>query len=129
MQKQVGPQDEIVLYSLHPDVKRVLFYLDADKMSRTRFARTPAEMQQRLSASASHTVYGVMREKSFFNDIDYSVRDVLRVDQFNWKWDTTRLWEFRKFLAIRLPLFEKMKSDMLYFQSVPGNSSVEARRP
>jgi hypothetical protein len=65
------------------------------------------------------SLYGVIREGGYFNDLEASDRSHLRINQFNWKWDMSRLDEFRKFLVIRQPLFEKMKSDMLYFQSVP----------
>jgi 4-amino-4-deoxy-L-arabinose transferase-like glycosyltransferase len=119
--KKVGKKDTVVLYSLHPDIKRVLFYLDDRKVADARVVRNDAEFQKALNSSAG-TVYGVIREKSFFNDIDYSYRNLLRVNQFNWKWDMTRLAELRKLLAVRQPMFNKMKSEMLSFQSVPSSS-------
>ncbi len=110
--------DEIILYSMHPDIKRVLFYLDADKLAQTRFTRNPELIRERLKNSQG-SLYGVIREGGYFNDLEASDRSQLRINQFNWKWDMSRLDEFRKFLVVRQPLFEKMKSDMLYFQSLP----------
>lgn len=125
LNKQTQANDRIVLYSLHPDVKRVMFYLADDQLARTRFVRNPAGMQQSLAGTAggNSTVYGVIREKSFFNDLEFELRSLLRVNQFNWKWDTNRLGELRKFLVVRQPLFDKMKSDMIFFQSVPAAAS------
>lgn len=124
--KQVTSHDEIVLYSWHPDVKRVLFYLDADKLDQVTFINKPAQLEKRLAANKGR-LYGVIREKSFFTDLDYSYRHMLRVNYFSWKWDMSRLRELRKFMAVRLPLFEKMKSEILYFQSLPGNSMDELK--
>ncbi|HEY9686683.1 MAG TPA: glycosyltransferase family 39 protein [Coleofasciculaceae cyanobacterium] len=124
LNKQVTQQDEIMLYSLHPDVKRVLFYLDADKLDQVRFVRQPKQLEKRL-AEGQGRVFGVIREKSFFNDLDYNYRNLLHVNYFDWKWDTSRLGELRKFMAIRLPVFDKMKSEMLYFQSMPRSAMAE----
>jgi hypothetical protein len=118
---QVTKSDRIVLYSLHPDVKRVMFYLDNDKLAHTRFARSPQRFQMALS-DGEGTVYGVIREKSFFNELDYTYRNFLRINRFDWKWDMTRLSELRKLLIVRQPRFEKMRSELLYFQSVPSSS-------
>jgi hypothetical protein len=121
---QVTQRDKIVLYSLHPDVKRVLFYLSPSQVSRTRFMRRPADMQTALNADR-HAIYGVIREGSFFDDLDYSYRNLLRVDRADWKWDTSRLGELRKLLIVRKPNFEKMRSEMLYFQSLPPGNSMD----
>lgn len=123
LNKHVSNRDTIVLYSLHPDIKRVLFYLDDQKAPLTRVVRNDAEFQKTLTQS-SGTVYGVIREKSYF-DIDYTYRNLLRINQFNWKWDMTRLGELQKLIVVRQPMFNKMKSEMLYFQSVP-TSSIQA---
>jgi 4-amino-4-deoxy-L-arabinose transferase-like glycosyltransferase len=124
--QKISRDDTVVLYSLHPDIKRVLFYLDDKKVAQARLVRNSAGFQKILNES-NGTVYGVIREESFFNDIDYSYRNLLRVNQFNWKWDMTQLAELRKLLAIRQPMFNRMKSEMMSFQSVP-TSSIRALR-
>jgi hypothetical protein len=124
--RKISRKDTVVLYSLHPDIKRVLFYLDDKKVAQARLVRNDAEFQRALNES-NGTVYGVIREESFFNDIDYSYRNLLRVNQFNWKWDMTQLAELRKLLAVRQPMFNKMKSELMTFQSVP-TSSIHALR-
>lgn len=122
--KKIHKKDTVVLYSLHPDIKRVLFYLDDSKVTHTQIVCNDAQLQKALSSNGG-TVYGVIREKSFFNDIDYSYRNLLRVNQFNWKWDMTQLAELRKLLVVRQPMFNKMKSEMMSFQSVPTSSIRE----
>lgn len=119
--QKATPRDSIALYSLHPDIKRVLFYLDERKVNRAYLVRDAAGLKKVLNGS-NGTVYGVIREKSFFNDIDYCDRNLLRVNQFNWKWDMTRLAELRKLLVVRQPMFNKMKSELLTFQSVPASA-------
>lgn len=115
--RQAKPGDQIVLYSLHPDVKRVLFYLSADKLARTRLMNKPEELQQTL-VDPPGAVFGVMRENSFFQELPTDTRDLLQVRGFNWKWDMNHVHEMAKLVLGRQPNFEKMKSDIIYVQSL-----------
>jgi hypothetical protein len=115
--RQVQSGDQVVLYSLHPDVKRVLFYLDRDKLPRTRMVRKPELIQQSLK-SEQGSLYGVIRENSFFHELPFDARDLLQVNAFNWKWDMGRMSEMRKLLVVRQPHFDKMRSNLIYFKSL-----------
>ncbi|MCE3234252.1 MAG: glycosyl transferase [Vampirovibrio sp.] len=118
--------DLIVLYSLHPDIKRALFYLQGDKLAYTRIARTPALIQQNLEREKG-TLYGIMRESSFFNELKPEARNLLQVNQYNWDWDTSRTSELTRFLGIRQPRFDNMKSGLISFRSLP-QVSLQAMR-
>lgn len=115
--QQAKPADQIVLYSLQPDVKRVLFYLNAKTLAKTRVISKPEELQQAL-LDPPGAVYGIMREHSFFQELPFDTRDLLQVRAFNWKWDMSRMPEMGKLVLGRQPNFEKMKSDIIYFQSL-----------
>lgn len=119
--KQAKPGDQVLLYSTHPDLKRVLFFIQPDKLPKTHVIRDKAEFGQYMEQGRGR-VYGVIRERSYFQDLDYRDRTMLRVDQYNWRWDMTRLGEMAKLLIVRLPDFEKMRSEMLYFQSLPAET-------
>ncbi len=124
--QQLKPQDGIVLYSLHPDIKRVLFYLDAKKLSQVRVVRHP-EFIERQIAPQNGVIYGVIPEHQYFNDLRIADRAQLQVDQSDWKWDTGKLGELGKFLWIRQPRFDVMKSELLAFQTLPPASQQALR--
>lgn len=119
--KQAKPGDQVLLYSIHPDLKRVLFFIQPDKLPRTHLIRDKEKFGQYLEQGRGQ-VHGVIRERSYFEDLDYRDRTMLRIDQYNWRWDMTRLGEMAKLLIVRLPDFEKMRSEMLYFQSLPAET-------
>jgi 4-amino-4-deoxy-L-arabinose transferase-like glycosyltransferase len=115
--RQAKASDQIILYSLNPDVKRVLFYLDADKLARTRIVNKPQEVAQVL-IDPPGAVYGVIRENSYFRDLSPDTRDLLQVRGFGWKWDMSRLSQMGKLVLGHQPQFESMKSKVMYFQSL-----------
>lgn len=125
---QARERDRIVLYSTHPDIKRVLFHLDSRHLPNVRFVKSPGELSKAL-AYEDGRVYGVIRENAFFNDLPSGDRMLLRVNRFNWKWDMTTLPELSKLLVVRLPLFEKMKSNLMYFHSLPAESRTFLAEP
>lgn len=126
LNRQVGRNDAVVLYSLHPDIKRVLFYLDGNKIARTRMVRKPDLIAQNLDIP-NGTLYGVMREKTYFDALSPALRDGLQVTRYDWKWDTSHLAELKKFLIVRQPQFDKMKSGIVTFRSLP-KASLQAMR-
>lgn len=121
MNQTVKPADRILLYSFAPDVKRVLFFLDTDKLPQTEFSRDKNRIAKHLE-QGSGVLYGVIRERSFFEDLGYGTRSLLRVNQYNWRWDTDHLSELRKLFLVRLPNFDKMKSELIYFQTLPAET-------
>lgn len=120
--QQAKAGDEVLLYSFHPDVKRVWFYLRYNPKIPVHFVQKPEKIAQTLDAKQDGTVFGVIREKSYFNDLDYGSRYRLQIRQFNWKWDMGHLSELKKLFVVRAPLFENMKSDMISFQSLPKDA-------
>jgi 4-amino-4-deoxy-L-arabinose transferase-like glycosyltransferase len=118
---QVHAQDAIVLYSLHPDIKRMMFYLDINKLAHVRMVRKPDLIEQNISPPKG-IMYGVMPEKTYFEDLPFADRNLLQVNHSDWKWDTGNLSELKKFLVIRQPQFDLMKSELLSFQSLPPAS-------
>lgn len=132
LNKAVETGDQILLYSLVPDVKRVFFYLAPDKLPQTHISRDRNRISTHLE-SGSGVMYGVMRERSFFNDLGYGTRSLLRINQYNWRWDPARLGELSKLLLIRLPNFDAMRSEVIYFQTLPAETvrtlREEASRP
>lgn len=121
LNKRLKPGDHALLYSLHPDVKRVLFYIVPEKLPMTHVVRDEQEITQRLEAQ-NGVLYGVIREQSYFNDLAYRHRKLFRINQYSWRWDITRLGEMTKLLTGRLPDFDKMRSEVLLFQSLPTDT-------
>lgn len=132
LNKEVKAGDQILLYSLNPDIKRVMFYLNPDKLPQTHLTRDKNRIANHLE-NGSGVLYGVIRERSFFNDLGYGTRSLLRINQYNWRWDMSRLGELNKLFVARLPNFDKMRSEIIYFQSLPAETvrtlREEAMRP
>ena len=124
--RQMLAEDGVVLYSLHPDIKRVLFYLDAKKLSHVRLVRQP-EFIERQIAPERGFMFGVIPEKNYFDELRIVDRAQLQVDHFDWKWDTSKLSELGKFLLVRQPRFDVMKSEILTFQTLPPASQQALR--
>jgi len=123
---QVQQGDGIVLYSMHPDIKRVLFYLDPKKLAHVRTVQKPDLIEQNIMPPHG-VVYGLMPEKDYFADLPVADRNLLQITHADWNWDTGNLGELRKFFIIRQPQFDLMKSELLSFQSLPP-ASQEALR-
>lgn len=123
--RRARPGDEILLTSRHAELKRVWFYLDRRAGVPIRFTRTPAEVwkeaDKRESEHEQGRIFGVMREKSYFQDLDAFHRDHLRILRFDWVPDANRRSELLKLFAIRLPLFNRMKSGLVAFYSTPSS--------
>lgn len=115
--RHVPPGAPIVLYDLTPDVKRVLFYIDAERLSGVRLVRQPAQIRSYLRGKRPFS--GVIQEQDFFHELDAATRFQLQIRHFDWAWDVSRSAELRKFLVIRPPRFTRMQSGLIYFQSLP----------
>jgi 4-amino-4-deoxy-L-arabinose transferase-like glycosyltransferase len=120
---QVQKGDGIVLYSLHPDIKRVMFYLDPKKLARVRTVRKPELVEQNIMPPRG-VMYGVIPEQDYFADLPVKDRSLLQVTHADWNWDTGNMGELKKFFIIRQPQFDLMKSKMLSFQSLPPASQA-----
>lgn len=121
LNQQARQGDLIVLYSLHPDIKRILFYLKGDKLAYTRLVRKPTLIADNLEREQG-MLYGAMREQSFFNDLKPQTREMLQVSRYDWKWDTSQIGELSKFFSIHQPRFDNMKSGLIAFRSLPAVS-------
>ncbi|WP_373531591.1 ArnT family glycosyltransferase [Vampirovibrio sp.] len=126
--RRLQPGDQALLYSLHPDIKRVLFYIAPEKLPVTHVVRDDREIAQRLN-SDNGVLFGVIRERSYFNDLGYHHRTLLRVNQYNWRWDISRLGELSKLASGHLPNFDKMRSEILFFQSLPTQTAKGLYQP
>jgi len=118
LNRQAQAGDDIVLYTLQPDIKRVLFYLDVKKLAHVRTVQKPELIEQNV-IPPNGVVYGLMPEKSYFEDLPVADRSLLQVTRFDWNWNTASLDELKKFLVIRQPQFDLMKSKLISFQSLP----------
>lgn len=136
LNQQLKPGDHALLYSLHPDIKRILFYLAPEKLPVTHVVRDSEEISQWVNGNSrgDHGVlFGVIRERSYFNDLAFKHRNLFRVNQYNWRWDTSRLDELGKLALGHLPSFDKMRSEILFVQSLPTSTlqvlNQEEQRP
>jgi 4-amino-4-deoxy-L-arabinose transferase-like glycosyltransferase len=122
LNQRLKPGDQAFLFSLHPDIKRILFYLAPQKLPVTHFIRNSEEISQWINSNNGENngvLFGVIRERSYFNDLEFKHRTLFRVNQYNWRWDTNRLDELGKLAWGHLPNFDKMRSEILFFQSLP----------
>lgn len=117
--RQVKRGDAIVLASLQPDVKRVLFFLDSKNLRKTYLVRNPGEIMKKYPPD-SGTLYGVIGESCFYSEPQDNLRSSLRINRAGWKWNMSRMSEIQKFFVLRSPQFENMKTTMLFFQSLPA---------
>jgi 4-amino-4-deoxy-L-arabinose transferase-like glycosyltransferase len=113
--------DRVLLFSRHPAVKRVMFYIAPQHRAAVRMVHSGQQVSQTLE-SGHGIIYGVIREKSYFNDLDYQYRMLFRVNHYNWQWDLGNLGEMGKLLGGRLPEFDKMRSEILMLQSLPADT-------
>lgn len=113
--------DRVLLFSLHPAVKRILFYIDPQHRPAVHVVNSGQQVAQALE-NGNGIIYGVIREKSYFNDLDYQYRNLFRVNQYSWQWDLGNLGEMGKLLTGRLPEFDKMRSEILTLQSLPADT-------
>ncbi len=119
LERQVPPPREVLIYSRHPDLKRVLFYLNPDLSGRVRFLSSPESLAALLrQPDTGGDVYGVIRENAYYA-LDPSIRQRLRIQDAGWKVDVVKLGELAKILQARLPLFERMESRIILFQVLP----------
>ncbi len=113
------PGDQIILYSMNPDVKRTAFYLHYNPKIQTRFIRTPERLSAMLNQASGQT-FGVLTERDYFDSINIRDRFLMHVAQFSWKWDAAHsVGELQKFLFVRPPVFDKMKTSLMAFESLP----------
>ncbi len=117
----IKADDRVLLYSLHPAVKRVLFYIAPQNRPAVYVVHSSQQVAQALE-NGNGVIYGVIREKSYFNDLDYQYRNLFRVNQYNWQWDLDSLNEMGKLLTGRLPEFDKMRSEIMVLQSLPTDT-------
>lgn len=117
--RAASPSDRIVLYSLHPDAKRLLFYLKPEKREQTRIVRHPGQIQAQLQEMSSGRLYGMIHETHFFQELDYPERSLLQVYHQAKKWDSAESQELSRLFLIKLPQFQQMQARWLLFQSPP----------
>lgn len=130
--RRVHPGDEIVLGSRHPDVKRSLFYLNRQPGVPIRFINDPnaiASYETKTQANRHGQLLGLMREKSYYQNPDYAVREHFRILSCYWAWDANRRSELLKFLVMRSPVFNRMKSGLVAFYSVPPQEEMPIEMP
>ena len=124
--------DEIVLASQHPDVKRTWFYLNPKRGVPIHFIHDPstiAEYEEKHQAQRRGQLLGIMREKSYYQNPDYTMRERFRILNCYWAWDASRRYELLKFLVMRSPVFNRMKSGLVALYSLPPAEEEPVETP
>ena len=123
-----GPQkaERIVVYSRHADLKRALIFLDDDLANKLEFVDSPQALKNALAQRPEKgALYGLSRGRDFY-DLDGDLRATLRVEDANWKLDVSRFPELARILRARLPMFDRMESHLVLFQSVlPPDTRID----
>jgi 4-amino-4-deoxy-L-arabinose transferase-like glycosyltransferase len=130
--RRVHSGDEIVLASRHSDVKRSLFYLNRRPDVPIRFLNDPNDLatyESKGRANRRGQLLGLMREKSYYQNPDYTVREHFRILSCYWAWDANRRSELLKFLLMRSPVFNRMKSGLVAFYSLPPEEDLPIETP
>jgi len=73
--------------------------------------------------------YGVVGEKTYFQQFSSDFRDATRVLSYGWTWEHAQGSEILKFLMIRAPQFNKMKSGLLAFEDLVPQPFILAPDP
>lgn len=127
LNRQARQPARILIYSIHPDLKRVLFYIDPALVSGVRFVTDPDTLHDYiLSAGPDTHVYGVMREVSYYN-LEPAVRERLRIEEAGWKVDLNKVGELARILRGHMPLFHRMRTRLILFEALPPVQSEPAR--
>jgi|GEM_PF-2681787 len=77
----------------------------------------PVVVEPLAPQPATHQ-YGVVGEKTYFQQFSSDFRDATRVLSYGWTWEHAQGSEILKFLMIRAPQFNKMKSGLLAFEDL-----------
>jgi 4-amino-4-deoxy-L-arabinose transferase-like glycosyltransferase len=78
---------------------------------------------------ASARQFGVVGEKTYFQDFSANQRELTQVLRYGWSWDHARGTELLKFLLARPPQFNHMKSGLLAFENLSPQSDDLAPDP